>query len=79
MLTANGIADFAPCVKASYGLTFLKKEKSSMIKNKIGIRYADIFYPFLTKILTSNTPIIVDTKVAKIVGRIMSAGVLAPI
>ena len=31
-------------------------------------------HPFLTKILTHKTPIMVDKRVAKIVGKIISAG-----
>ena len=43
MLTANGTADFAPCVNASYGLTFFITANKKMIKNKTGIKNLDIF------------------------------------
>ncbi len=79
MPTASGTADFAPSVKASYGLTFLKAEYTKIAINSTGIRYLDIYRPFFTKILTSRTPIIVDKSVARIVGIIISAGDFAPI
>jgi hypothetical protein len=38
MLTANGIADFTPKVKASYGLTFLNTVKAKININNKGIK-----------------------------------------
>ena len=43
ILVAKGNADFAPRVKASYGLTLLISAKINMIINKIGIKYFDIY------------------------------------
>ena len=72
MLCAKGMADFAPSIKQSYGLIFFIKANKRIIKNKTGMTYFIKNQSFFIKTLTNKTPIREESKVAKMVGRIMS-------